>query len=69
MIVMDNPNSPNKPNKDIPKENPVILESNHVEDAHDPNEMVDIPNDEELVDYDEDDEEYPEEDPEEDPEE
>ncbi|GJU31257.1 hypothetical protein Tco_1174846 [Tanacetum coccineum] len=51
-IVMDNPNSPNKLNEDIPKENPVIPELNHVEDAHDPNEMVDIPDDEELVDYD-----------------
>nr|GFD21190.1 hypothetical protein [Tanacetum cinerariifolium] len=59
---MDNPNSPNKPNKDIPKENLVILEPNHVEDAHDPNEMVDIPDDEDLVDYDGDDEE-PEEEP------
>ncbi|GJZ92401.1 hypothetical protein Tco_0664466 [Tanacetum coccineum] len=43
-IVMENPNHPNKPNEDIPKENPVIPEPNHVEDAHDPNEMVDIPN-------------------------
>ncbi|GKD92802.1 hypothetical protein Tco_1372639 [Tanacetum coccineum] len=48
-IVMENPNSPNKPN--------------HVEDAHDPNEMVDIPDDEELVDYDGDEEEEPEEEP------
>ncbi|GJX56662.1 hypothetical protein Tco_0286559 [Tanacetum coccineum] len=44
-IVMENPNHPNK---DIPEENPVIPEPNHVEDAHDPNEMVDIPDDEEL---------------------
>ncbi|GKD88001.1 hypothetical protein Tco_1359155 [Tanacetum coccineum] len=36
---------------------------NHVGDAHDPNEMVDIPDDEELVDYDGDDEEEPEEEP------
>nr|GFA08757.1 hypothetical protein [Tanacetum cinerariifolium] len=46
----------------ILEENPVIPEPNHVEDAHDPNEMVDIPNDEDLVDYDGDDEE-PEEEP------
>nr|GEY46651.1 hypothetical protein [Tanacetum cinerariifolium] len=54
---MDNPNSPNESNEDILKENPVIPELNHVEDAHDPNEMVDILDDEDLVDYDEDDEE------------
>nr|GFC25185.1 hypothetical protein [Tanacetum cinerariifolium] len=59
---MDNPNSPNKPNEDIPEENPVIPEQNHVEDAYDPNEMVDILDDEDLVDYDGDDEE-PEEEP------
>nr|GEV79259.1 putative reverse transcriptase domain-containing protein [Tanacetum cinerariifolium] len=63
-IVMDNPYSPNEPNKDIPEENPVIPEPNHVEDAHDPNEMVNIPDDEDLVDYDEDDQE-PKEEPEE----
>nr|GFA87281.1 hypothetical protein [Tanacetum cinerariifolium] len=51
-IVMDNPNSPNKPNEDIPEENPVILEPNHVEDAHDLNKMVNIPDDEDLVDHD-----------------
>ncbi|GKF08911.1 hypothetical protein Tco_0043135, partial [Tanacetum coccineum] len=62
-IVMDNPNSPNEPNEDIPEENLVIPEPNHVEDAHDPNEMVDIPDDEELVDYDGDNEEEPEEEP------
>ncbi|GJT83536.1 putative reverse transcriptase domain-containing protein, partial [Tanacetum coccineum] len=39
-IVMDNPNSPNELNEDIPKENPVIPEPNHIEDAHDPNEIV-----------------------------
>nr|GEX00357.1 putative reverse transcriptase domain-containing protein [Tanacetum cinerariifolium] len=50
IIVLDNPNSLNEPNKDIPKENPVILEPNHVEDAHDPNEMVDILDDEDLED-------------------
>ncbi|GKF90028.1 hypothetical protein Tco_0263991, partial [Tanacetum coccineum] len=48
-IVMDNPNSSNEPNEDIPEENPVIPEPNHVEDAHDPNEMIDIPDDEELL--------------------
>ncbi|GJZ31410.1 hypothetical protein Tco_0576457 [Tanacetum coccineum] len=48
---------PNEPNE----ENPVIPEPNHVEDAHDPNEMVDIPDNEELVEYDGDDEEDPEE--------
>ncbi|GJY29288.1 putative reverse transcriptase domain-containing protein, partial [Tanacetum coccineum] len=53
-IVMENPNSPNKPN--------------HVEDAQDPIEMVDIPDDEELVDYDGDEEEEPEEEPKEEPE-
>nr|GEZ30835.1 hypothetical protein [Tanacetum cinerariifolium] len=60
---MDNPNSPNEPNEDIPKENPVIPEQIHVEDAHDPNEMVDITDDKDLVDYDGDDEE-PKEEPE-----
>nr|GEU33641.1 hypothetical protein [Tanacetum cinerariifolium] len=57
LIVMDNSNSPNESNEDISKENPVIPKPNHVEDTHDPNEMVDIPNDEDLVDYDRDDEE------------
>nr|GFC85220.1 hypothetical protein [Tanacetum cinerariifolium] len=61
-IVMDNPNSPNKSNEDILEENPVIPKQNHVEDAYDPNEMVDILDDEDLVDYDGDDEE-PEEEP------
>nr|GEY66084.1 putative reverse transcriptase domain-containing protein [Tanacetum cinerariifolium] len=63
LIVMDNPNSPNEPNEDIPEENPVILNLNHVEDAHDPKEMVNILDDEDLVDYDGDDEE-PKEEPE-----
>nr|GEV09522.1 hypothetical protein [Tanacetum cinerariifolium] len=54
---MDNPDSPNELNEDIPKENPVIPEPNHIEDAHDPNEMVDILDDEDLVDHDGDDEE------------
>ncbi|GKA86800.1 putative reverse transcriptase domain-containing protein [Tanacetum coccineum] len=39
----------------------VIPEPNHVVDAHDPNEMVNIPDDEELLDYDGNDEEDPEE--------
>nr|GEY69926.1 hypothetical protein [Tanacetum cinerariifolium] len=51
-IVMDNPNSPNEPNENIPEENLVIPEPNYVEDAHDPNEMVDIHDEEDLVDYD-----------------
>ncbi|GJV22288.1 hypothetical protein Tco_1371308 [Tanacetum coccineum] len=68
-IVMKNPNSPNETNEAIPEVNPVIPEPNHVEDANDPNEMVDIPNDEVLVDYNEDDEEEPEEEPKEEPEE
>nr|GEV79775.1 putative reverse transcriptase domain-containing protein [Tanacetum cinerariifolium] len=70
-IVMDNPNSPNEPNEDISKEKPVIPEPNHVEDAYDPNEMVDIPDDKDLVDHDGDDEEpqkEPEEEPKEEPE-
>nr|GEW83103.1 putative reverse transcriptase domain-containing protein [Tanacetum cinerariifolium] len=49
-IIMDNPNSPNELNEDIPEENLVIPEPNHVEDAHDPNEMIDIPDDEDLDD-------------------
>ncbi|GJT59883.1 hypothetical protein Tco_1003416 [Tanacetum coccineum] len=36
---MENPNSPNEPNEATPEVNPVIPEPNHVEDAHDPNEM------------------------------
>ncbi|GKE78650.1 hypothetical protein Tco_1544770, partial [Tanacetum coccineum] len=39
-------------------------EPNHVVDAHDPNEMVDLPDDEELVYYDKYNEEEPEEEPE-----
>ncbi|GJY61099.1 hypothetical protein Tco_0461756 [Tanacetum coccineum] len=60
---MENPNSPNESNEAIPEVNPVIPEPNHVGDAHDPNERVDIPNDEELEDYDRDEEEEPEEEP------
>ncbi|GJZ62000.1 retrovirus-related pol polyprotein from transposon TNT 1-94 [Tanacetum coccineum] len=44
---MKNPNPPNEPNEAIPEENPVIPDPNHVVDAHDPNVMVDIPDDEE----------------------
>ncbi|GJU14646.1 hypothetical protein Tco_1142612 [Tanacetum coccineum] len=43
---MENPNSPNESNEAIPEVNPVIPEPNHVGDAHDPNKMVDIPDDE-----------------------
>ncbi|GJR91369.1 hypothetical protein Tco_0215380 [Tanacetum coccineum] len=53
-IVMENPNSPNEPNEAIPEVNPVIPEPNHVDDAYDPNEMVDIPDDEELLEEDDD---------------
>ncbi|GJX98803.1 putative reverse transcriptase domain-containing protein [Tanacetum coccineum] len=63
---MENPNHLNEPNEAIPKVNPVVPEPNLVVDIHDLNEMVDIPNDIDLVDYDEED---PEEDPEEEPEE
>ncbi|GJU25236.1 hypothetical protein Tco_1163857 [Tanacetum coccineum] len=65
---MENPNSPNEPNEAILEVNPVIPELNHVEDVQDPNEMVNIPDDEELVDYNEDDKEEPEEEPKEEPE-
>ncbi|GJZ12748.1 putative reverse transcriptase domain-containing protein [Tanacetum coccineum] len=41
-IVMENPNHLNEPNEAIPEVNPVVPEPNHVEDAHDPNKMVDI---------------------------
>ncbi|GJZ12727.1 putative reverse transcriptase domain-containing protein [Tanacetum coccineum] len=68
-IVMKNSNPINKPNEAIPEVNPVVPEPNQAVDIHDPNEMVDIPYDVDLVDYDGDDEENPEEDPEEDPEE
>ncbi|GKF33055.1 hypothetical protein Tco_0106255 [Tanacetum coccineum] len=61
---MKNHNPPNEPNEAIPEENPVIPDPNHVVDAHDPNVMVDIPDDIDLVDYDGDDEENPEEEPE-----
>ncbi|GKC08570.1 hypothetical protein Tco_1000180 [Tanacetum coccineum] len=53
---MENPNPPNELNEAILEANPVIPKPNHVRDAHDPNERVDIPNDEELEDYDEDEE-------------
>nr|GEV05920.1 putative reverse transcriptase domain-containing protein [Tanacetum cinerariifolium] len=65
-IVMENPNHLNESNKAILEVNPVVPEPNQVTDIHDPNEMVDIPDDIDLVYYDEKD---PEEDPEEEPEE
>nr|GFA09249.1 hypothetical protein [Tanacetum cinerariifolium] len=65
-IVIENPNHLNEPNEAIPKVNPVVPEPNQVTDIYDPNKMVDIPKDIDLVDYDEED---PEEDPEEEPEE
>nr|GFC70639.1 hypothetical protein [Tanacetum cinerariifolium] len=66
-IVMENPNHFNEPNEAIPKVNPVVLEANQVADIPDPNEMVDILDDIDLVDYDEEDsEEDPEKEPEED---
>ncbi|GKF83636.1 hypothetical protein Tco_0248534 [Tanacetum coccineum] len=63
---MENPNHLNEPNEAIPEVNPVVPEPNQVMDIHAPNEMVDIPDDIDLVDYDDED---PEEDPEEEPEE
>nr|GEU48073.1 hypothetical protein [Tanacetum cinerariifolium] len=60
---MENPNHLNEPNEAIPEVNPVVPEPNQVTDIHDPNEMVEIPDDIDLVDYDEED---PEEEPEED---
>nr|GEZ13391.1 hypothetical protein [Tanacetum cinerariifolium] len=64
---MENPNHLNEPNEAIPDVNPVVPEPNQVANIHDTNEMVDIPDDIELVDYDEEDlEEDPEEEPEED---
>ncbi|GJZ10216.1 hypothetical protein Tco_0544975 [Tanacetum coccineum] len=61
-IVMENPNHLNEPNEAISKMNPVVPEPNQVVDIHVPNEMVEIPDDIDLVDYDNED---PEEDPEE----
>nr|GEW08984.1 hypothetical protein [Tanacetum cinerariifolium] len=61
---MENLNHLNKPNEVIPEVNPVVPESNQVADIHDPNKMVDIPDDIDLVDYDE---EGPKEDLEEEP--
>nr|GEZ80263.1 hypothetical protein [Tanacetum cinerariifolium] len=63
-MVMENHNHLNEPNEAIPEVNPVVPETNQVADIHDPNEMVDILNDINLVDYDKED---PEEDPEEEP--
>ncbi|GJX10208.1 putative reverse transcriptase domain-containing protein [Tanacetum coccineum] len=51
-IVMENPNHLNEPNEAIPEVNPVVPKPNQVKDAHDPNEMVDITDDEELEDDD-----------------
>ncbi|GKD62339.1 hypothetical protein Tco_1299848, partial [Tanacetum coccineum] len=62
-IVIENLNHINEPNKAIPEVNPVVPKPNQVADIHDPNKMVDIPDDIDLVNYDEED---PEEDPEED---
>nr|GFC55589.1 hypothetical protein [Tanacetum cinerariifolium] len=64
---MENPNHLNEPNEAILEVNPVVPQSNQVVDIHDPNEMVDILDDIDLVDYDEEDhEEDPEEELEED---
>nr|GEU57208.1 putative reverse transcriptase domain-containing protein [Tanacetum cinerariifolium] len=61
---MENPNHLNEPNEFIPEVNPVVPEPNQVTDIYDPNKMVEIPDDIDLVDYDKED---PEEDPEEEP--
>nr|GEU35463.1 hypothetical protein [Tanacetum cinerariifolium] len=61
---MENPNHLNEPNEVIPEVNPVVPEPNQVTDIYDPNKMVEILDDIDLVDYDEED---PEEDPEEEP--
>nr|GEU99416.1 hypothetical protein [Tanacetum cinerariifolium] len=63
-IVMENPNHLNEPNEAILEVNLVVPEPNQVADIHDPNEMVEILDDIDLVDYDEED---PEEDPKEEP--
>ncbi|GJW52669.1 hypothetical protein Tco_0096754 [Tanacetum coccineum] len=68
-LMSNNPNPLNELNKAIPEENPVIPDPNQVVDVYNPNEMVDISEDVDLVAYDGDDEENPEEDPEEDSEE
>nr|GEY71990.1 hypothetical protein [Tanacetum cinerariifolium] len=66
---MENPNHLNEPNEAIPEVNPIVPEPNQVTDIHDPNKMVDIPDDIDLVGYDkEDSKEDPEEEPEEEPE-
>nr|GEX08470.1 hypothetical protein [Tanacetum cinerariifolium] len=65
-IVIENPKHLNEPDEAIPEVNPVVPEPNQFTDIHNPNKMVDIPDDIDLVDYDEED---PEEDPEEEPEE
>nr|GEV78244.1 hypothetical protein [Tanacetum cinerariifolium] len=69
-IVIENRNHLNEPNEAILEVNPVVPEPNQVADIHDRNEMVDILDDIDLVDYDkEDPEEDPEEEPKEEPEE
>nr|GEU33795.1 putative reverse transcriptase domain-containing protein [Tanacetum cinerariifolium] len=66
-IVMENPNHLNEPNEAFLEVNPVVPKPNQVANIHDPNKMVDIPDDIDLVDYDEEDhEEDPKEEPEED---
>ncbi|GKG32406.1 hypothetical protein Tco_0429916, partial [Tanacetum coccineum] len=44
-IVIENPNHLNEPNEVILEVNPVVPEPNQVVDIHDPNKMVDIPDD------------------------
>nr|GFB77597.1 hypothetical protein [Tanacetum cinerariifolium] len=71
---MENPNNVNEPSEAIPEVNLVVPEPNQVANIHDPNKMVDIPDDIDLVDYDEEDfkedpKEEPKEEPEEEPEE
>nr|GEY99257.1 hypothetical protein [Tanacetum cinerariifolium] len=67
---MENPNHLNEPNEAILEVNSVVSEPNQVTDIHDPNKMVVIPYDIDLVDYDEEDpKEEPEEKPKEEPEE
>ncbi|GKB40777.1 hypothetical protein Tco_0885719 [Tanacetum coccineum] len=58
----------NVQNEAIPEVNPVVPEPNQVADIHDPNKMVDIPDDIDLIYYDDEDpEENPEEDTKEEP--
>nr|GEU35292.1 putative reverse transcriptase domain-containing protein [Tanacetum cinerariifolium] len=48
-IVMENPNHLNEPNEAIPEVNPIYPDPNQVANIHDPNKMVDTPDDIELV--------------------